>query len=370
MSEYTFKPEILIIDDDSEICETLEVILNGLGYFVRYFTNPSQGLEYFERERNPIIFLDIHMPSFSGLDLLPKIKSIDEKTQVLMITGERDIQSFVSSLYHRATDFILKPFDLVGVESALKRAIHFYTLYKDKAIQEEAIFRDMKLASRIQQKSMTVPASIEKLSAEIIPLSYVSGDFFQILSLENNCSLVLMADIEGHGVTSALIAILMTTIHKEISKSAFVSTAHILQRLNLELCKEIGTHSMTAISLLVDHKNFKIKYSRGGHPFPLVFKRESIEVLPLHQNVGQILGILETANFIESELEVEAGDVLLMYTDGLLGSSAHPLIQTLSRLPSGPNRYFLMKKEINDYISYLKSSTKLQDDIAYVLLEI
>ncbi len=370
MPDYSFKPEILIIDDDSEICETLELLVNGLGYYVRYFTNPAQGLEYFERELNPIVFLDVNMPQMSGLELLPKIKGIDSKTQVLMITGERDIQTVVTSLYHRATDFILKPFEIKSIENSIARSIEYYGFLKEKESQEEALTRDLRLASRIQSKTMNLPKLNHQLLGEIIPLSFVSGDFYQVIGLEEDQTLILMGDIEGHGVTSGLISILMTTIHKEISRSGQIHPGNILTRLNQELCHEIGTHSMTAISLLVDHKNQLIRYARGGFPFPILFKKDSDQFEVLQENSGQILGILDSITFSEKEISANAGDTLLIYSDGLLGSTSHPLVQSLLQIAPGENRTLRMKNEINTFTDFLKTYSKAQDDIGYILLEI
>ncbi|MCW7508050.1 SpoIIE family protein phosphatase [Leptospira levettii] len=370
MSEYSFKPEILIIDDDTEICETLELIVNGLGYFVRYFTNPLQGLEYFEREKNPIVFLDVNMPQTSGLEVLPKIKAIDSKTQVLMMTGEHDIQTVVSSLYHRASDFILKPFHTKSIEAAISRAFEYYNFLKDKESMDESIKRDLRLAAKIQSKTMNLPVLKRKIYSEIKPVSFVSGDFFQVIPLDENRTLILMGDIEGHGVTSGLIAILMTTIHKELARTTTIAPSQLLSRLNRELCNEIGTHSMTAISIVVDHIEKSITYARGGHPFPIVFQKDSRAPLILQDQSGQILGILKEMEFAENKIQAEVGDILFLYSDGLLASSTHPLVQTLVQLPGGENRIDAMKSEISNYIQYLETSSKASDDISYLLLEI
>ncbi|MCW7469921.1 SpoIIE family protein phosphatase [Leptospira kanakyensis] len=371
MSEYSFKPEILIIDDDTEICETLELIINGLGYFVRYFTNPLQGLEYFEGERNPIVFLDVNMPQTTGLDLLPKIKAHDSKTQVLMMTGEHDIQTVVSSLYHRASDFILKPFHTKSIEAAISRAFEYYNFLKDKESMDESIKRDLRLAAKIQTRTMNLPQGLgHKIFSEIKPVSFVSGDFFQVLPLNEDRTLILMGDIEGHGVTSGLIAILMTAIHKELTRTTTIAPSELLSRLNRELCNEIGTHSMTAISIVIDHRKKKITYARGGHPFPLVFQKGNRAPLILQDQSGQILGILKEMEFAENEVSVETGDILFLYSDGLLASSTHPLVQTLIQLPGGENRIESMRTEITNYIQYLETSSKASDDISYLLLEI
>ncbi len=59
-----------------------------------------------------------------------------------MITGEHDIQTVVSSLYHRASDFILKPFLLKSIEAALSRGLEYYNVLKERESRDEAINRD------------------------------------------------------------------------------------------------------------------------------------------------------------------------------------------------------------------------------------
>lgn len=370
MQSSAFKPEILIIDDDSEICETLELIINGLGFFVRYFTNPKQGLEYFEREKNPIVFLDVNMPEVSGLDLLPKIKQIEPKTQVMMMTGEHDIQKVASSVFHRASDFILKPFQTKGVEAALSRALEFHAVLKEKDLREETLNRDLRLAAKIQNKILQNSKLDSLVYGEIIPTHFVSGDFYQISQKNSQEIKIFMGDIEGHGVAPGLISIFLSTVHKEMVRSLDCTPVDVLRRMNQELVQEIGTHSMTGLSISIQTGLRKIEYSRAGFPFPILFKYDRSAPLLLQEASGQILGIVDTCEATASQIPYDKGDILFLYSDGLLASSNHPLVQTLWQSGGTESRIQEMNEKIQEYIQYLKSSSKVTDDISYLLLQL
>lgn len=365
------KPEILVIDDDESICETLEVIIQSIGYYCVYFTTPEQGLEYFEREASPLVLLDVNLPNISGLEILAKFKEINPMTQVLMMTGEREIQTVVTSLYNRATDFLLKPFTLDSVKAAIARALEYYNILKEKEANDENIHRDLRLASKVQKKIFTIPQDLPfQVAANVDPAMYVSGDYYQVIRITEEYSLVLMGDIEDHGVTSGLIGLLMNSLVKEIAKTKETNPTLYLEKMNHELCNEIGTHSMTCILCIIDSKNKTISYSRGGHPFPLFYPGDKTESMLLSERSGHLLGIMEDIEFNSNTLEYKQGDILFIYSDGLVNSLQSPVLDSMNNIHlNSHNRFGEMIDCLDDYTNSLRETSPFQDDISYLLCE-
>lgn len=373
MIEYNSqKPEILVIDDDESICETLEVIIHSLGYYCVYFTTPEQGLEYFQRETSPLVLLDVNLPNVSGLDILAKFKEINPMTQVLMMTGEREIQTVVTSLYNKATDFLLKPFTLDTVKHAIARALGYYDILKEKESMDESIIRDLRLASKIQSKIFTIPNNLKhKIVAEVDPAMYVSGDYYQVINLTDSKILVLMGDIEDHGVTSGLIGLLMNSLVKEIARTGEMNPSEYLKKMNLELCNEIGTHSMTGVILIIDSDKKEINYSRGGHPFPLVYPNDRTEYKLLSERSGHLLGIMEDIEFQSNTITYSSGDIVFLYSDGLVNSLQSPILDSLNNTHlNSKNRFDEMIDSLKDYSNSLRENSPFQDDISYLLVEL
>ncbi|TGK00055.1 response regulator [Leptospira langatensis] len=367
MTSITIKPEILIIDDDRDVGEALEILLSKLGYNSTFFDSVDKGKEYFEKEANPIVFLDIHMPRTSGLDALPYFKNLNPGTQVIMMTGERDINNVVTSLTHKASDFLLKPFSLQTVRIAVQRALDYYTLLKEKEARDESILRDLRLASKIQRKILSVPdLSPLEVAVDNIPASFVSGDFY-VLSRTGNNLLVLLGDIEDHGVTSGLIGLLMTSVAREAYKEQ-ADPSHILKRMNVELSQEIGTHSLTAAVAIVHLDKKTITYARGGHPFPVLYQADG--QLLLNEKSGQLLGIMDSLEFESHEIPYKEGDVLFLYSDGLLNNLSNPLFGELEEIRKKGLGLSAFQEAIHSYTKVSLPTREFRDDSSYLLLRL
>ena len=113
---------ILIVDDETDICEVLSISLSDLGYKVYTAGNGEEALQVFERTKPSIVLTDIRMPGIDGIELLRRIKEQYPETEVIMITGHGDMNLAIRSLKLEATDFITKPINDDFLEIALKRA--------------------------------------------------------------------------------------------------------------------------------------------------------------------------------------------------------------------------------------------------------
>ena len=114
--------KILVIDDEKPTLTMFRFMLSAHGYTVLTAENGMEGLEVFEQERPPIVLTDIKMPGMDGIEVLRRIKQIDPKTEVIVITGHGDMELAIKALNLDATDFINKPIQRNVLEQALQRA--------------------------------------------------------------------------------------------------------------------------------------------------------------------------------------------------------------------------------------------------------
>jgi DNA-binding NtrC family response regulator len=113
---------ILLIDDEPDIVRVLSMSLKADGYDVIPAHSGVEGIEIFEKERPDIVLTDIKMPGMDGIEVLKKIKSIDPRSEVIIITGHGDIDNTIEALQYGASDFINKPVRDEALSIALKRA--------------------------------------------------------------------------------------------------------------------------------------------------------------------------------------------------------------------------------------------------------
>jgi signal transduction histidine kinase len=114
--------KLLVIDDESAFLEVLAMSLANEGYEVVTAENGNEGLRIFEEQNLKLILTDIKMPGMDGIEVLKRIKAIDNQAEVIVITGHGDINAAIAALQHGASDFITKPVRGEVLLLALERA--------------------------------------------------------------------------------------------------------------------------------------------------------------------------------------------------------------------------------------------------------
>jgi len=161
------KDKILVIDDEAGIRSSLKGILEDEGYAVTTTDTGETGLDILKNENFDLVLLDIWLPQLNGLDVLAKIKTSDEDSQVVMISGHGSIATAVKATKLGAYDFLEKPLSLEKVVLTVKNAL------RQKTLEEENI----QLRERVKAKYHLIGESpaIQKLKDEIKLASPTSG---------------------------------------------------------------------------------------------------------------------------------------------------------------------------------------------------
>ncbi|UCG79602.1 MAG: response regulator [Desulfobacterales bacterium] len=139
---------LLLIDDERPILETLETSLTSEGYDVMTAETSKEGLRIFEEEGIKLILTDIKMPGIDGIEVLKKVKAIDEEAEVIVITGHGDMDTAIAALQYGASDFITKPIRdevlLLALERAKKtlamsQQLRSYTEHLEQKVEEHRL---------------------------------------------------------------------------------------------------------------------------------------------------------------------------------------------------------------------------------------
>lgn len=118
---------ILIVDDEEEICRTLNRILARAGYKTFTASSAMEGLVLLQDNRVHLLITDIRMPGVSGLDLIKQARDLDPRIPVIAISGYGDMATAIESLDRGAFFFLSKPFDadtILGVVDKGMRLPH------------------------------------------------------------------------------------------------------------------------------------------------------------------------------------------------------------------------------------------------------
>jgi len=114
--------KLLIIDDELPILEMLEMSLANEGYEVMTAENGEEGIRLFREQAPKFVLTDIKMPGMDGIEVLKRMKAMDQEAEVIVVTGHGDMDSAIAALQHGASDFIPKPLRHEVLMLALERA--------------------------------------------------------------------------------------------------------------------------------------------------------------------------------------------------------------------------------------------------------
>ena len=198
------------------------------------------------------------------------------------------------------------------------------------ALMEENLrtAREIQLAMLPQQYPVFPPDTAPERSAfqfvhRYEPAETVSGDFFSVSAISPTEAGVLICDVTGHGVRAALVTAMIRALAEEL-KPLGREPGNFLRKLNCDLCailKSTGSPMLTtAFYVVADCRTGLLRYANAGHPKPLLVRRTTGLVEPLVNATGKsqpALGLFEDPPYQTSEMTIQPGDFLMLFTDGL-----------------------------------------------------
>lgn len=244
--------------------------------------------------------------------------------------------------------------------------------------------RDMQLAGRLQRDFMPrgLP-TIDGITFSYVfrPASFVSGDIFDIIPIDEHRIGMFIADAMGHGTAAGLITMfLRKALIPRVGTGAsmrVLGPAEALRSMHEGLARHDlpSANFVTAAYALIDCRSNEIHYARGGHPYPLLIRADgSIHELAAE---GGLLGIPDLPpDFAELSFNLERGDKLVFYTDGLeelfidvretAGGAATftPLLREWARLDVND-----FAAAVESYLDRQAGSLNPADDVTIVALQ-
>ena len=144
--------EILIVDDNADIRSLISDILKNKGFSVRIAANFDQALAEINKKLPDVAIIDVKLDKGDndGIDLLTRIKKIDDDVPVIMISGHANVKMAVDSLKLGAFEFMQKPFSSERLLNFINRAIENIELKKEKYVLESKLFQSYDIVGKSQ----------------------------------------------------------------------------------------------------------------------------------------------------------------------------------------------------------------------------
>ena len=154
---------ILIIDDETDICESIKMILEYEGYNVEYSTSSVEGVEKALNEIYSALLLDIQMPEMNGFEVLKKVKASNPALSVIMISAHGSVENAIKATRLGAFDFIEKPIDRDKLIISIRNAVEQSNLIQENTEYRKSMQEQGKLLGK-SRAIQNILATIEKVA--------------------------------------------------------------------------------------------------------------------------------------------------------------------------------------------------------------
>ena len=332
---------LLIIDDDDVVRASLAAYLEDSGFHVLQAANGMQGLDVFQTQSPDLVICDLRMPQIDGLELIRRISALQVETPVIVVSGAGVMSDAVEALRLGAADYLIKPLvDLAVLEHSVRRALDRFRLRQENQRYREeleAANRELQASSHLLQEDQNAGRQVQMnmlpvtpwqadnwhFAHKIIPSLYLSGDFVDYFRVDDTRIAFYLADVSGHGASSAFITVLLkfmtTRLLYESRRSGSLpefKPSEVLAHINRGLinCK-LGKH-VTMLGGVIDQASNRLTYSVGGHlPLPILYSEGQAQYL---DGRGLPVGLFVEAEYTDHQLDLPEAFSLTLLSDGIL----------------------------------------------------
>ena len=318
---------ILVVDDEPDleplILQRMRRKIRSGSYSFEFARNGVEALEMLNLHQDiDMVVSDINMPQMDGLTLLEQIPKVDPDIRSIIISAYGDMKNIRTAMNRGAFDFVTKPLDFEDLQVTIDRTLRHLEEWREALASRDklvALQNELDVASSTQQSILpkVFPStSSYQVFGHMEPARNVGGDFFDVIRLDRGQVGLAIADVSDKGVPAALFMMSSRTLLKGAAIGT-IDPGEALREVNELLYEENETLMfVTVLYSIYNPETGRLTYSNGGHDAPMLVRPDgSSELLPLTGGVA--LGIAPDIEYPSHTVQLEPGDTVMLYTDGI-----------------------------------------------------
>lgn len=321
---------ILVVDDEPDlealIRQRFRQQVRDQKYALLFARNGVEALRVVDQTPQlDLILTDLNMPEMDGLSLLAQLAERELPLKPVVISAYDDMQNIRLAMNRGAFDFVTKPIDFQDLEITIEKTLREVARLRDGLSAREhlaAVRRDLEVAGQIQQAILprAVPSALEdfgySICAAMMPAHHIGGDFYDYFLLDEEHLVLVVGDVSGKGIPAALLMAVSRSFIKATALTG-ISPAECVRLVNRMLSRDNPNHMfVTLFYAEVNLRSGEVRYCNAGHNLPFVLKASG-ELLTVPGLGGLVLGVEPAVDYETAALQLEAGDTLFLYTDGV-----------------------------------------------------
>ena len=345
MTNYSIKNQIIIVSGDSAVINLLKTDLalwlekNEVVITVAIsLQNAVSRIRKEKTIRTALLLVDTYIHLTNARLAVSQLKNSHPYMPIILLTDAARKGVLKKASIDGVYSFIIKPWTKQYLLTEIKKCYQFYSLWLQQKHFNERIQSQLEWAEEFQRTilgfNLPKPAGLEYTVTYLpVPALQCGGDYYDIISLDQNQSLFIIGDVAGHGIKAAFVTILLKSIIGRSNIKKFRDsknlTGSLLAWLNKRLQEEFIAFRDLVITLsvcILDTEKHILEYSNAGHvPFFLV-RKNKVEGI---NHPGPALCMQLDSGYESIKLSFQKGDLLVFHTDGLVefGTDSHQHIE-------------------------------------------
>ncbi len=323
--------KILVVDDETDmepmIRQKFRRHIREKTFDFEFAFNGVEALEKIvEFPEIGIILSDINMPEMDGLTLLSRLKELNKPgLKTVIISAYGDMDNIRTAMNRGAYDFITKPVNFEDLEVTINKTLAEIVSIRHWLSEHDQLVslqHDLNISREIQQAILPKefpPFPDEPnfdIYASMIAAHEVGGDFYDFFLIDKHRLGFVIGDVSGKGISAAIfMAVSRTLIRATGLKGDSVSEC--MRYVNNLLCKEsVSSMFVTVFYGILDTQTGEVEYVNAGHNPPYLLTSGGISKVEMTN--GLVLGVSVDFIFQSKKLQMNKGDKLLLFTDGVV----------------------------------------------------
>jgi sigma-B regulation protein RsbU (phosphoserine phosphatase) len=311
---------ILIVDDEPGMLRAVERVLSA-DYDVVATPSSRDALSIAAAFLPDLAIMDIRMPDLDGFELMARLKTRFPELDVILMTGSVDDldEKLIRAIRSPAFFFIQKPFDREVLKTLVERCVELRWRREENRRHVRRLETEMAEASAFQQ-SLLPPreATVNgvAITCHYTPCLDLGGDLYDYAAAPSRQAALLVADVSGHGVSAAMLTAIVKSAFHASHVDGFDPSA-VVERVASGLAAFSPERFVTLIAALVAPEAGTLRYVNAGHPRMAVWRHA--RELRWMDTTGPLVSpaLFGACTWDVATVRVEAGEQLLMYTDGV-----------------------------------------------------
>jgi len=324
------QPRILIADDQPDVQRALALLLKGHGYTTEAVSSPAELLEVIALREFDLLLMDLNYARDTtsgreGLDLLTHLRTLADIPPIVVMTGWATVGIAVEAMQGGVGDFVEKPWTNTKLLEILQKQIALGRDRRESALRAARENRahheqDREIGEARSIQEGLLPKDIPQLPGyEIVgawqSARVVGGDYFDVLSFDDDTLGLCIADVAGKGMPAALLMSNLQAAVRGLATSA-LALDDLCARWNALLCRNIAIDRfITFFYAQLSGSRRELRYVNAGHNPPVVMHADGS-----HHRLeegGMVLGVFASQHFAVGTTLLAPGDRVVLFTDGV-----------------------------------------------------